>query len=517
MADEYDVIIVGSGAGGGTLAHRLAPSGKRVLILERGDWLPREIENWDPTAVFVDNRYVSKDTWYDQDGKVFQPQIHYFVGGATKFYGAALYRLRERDFGELKHHDGISPAWPIDYDVLEPYYTQAEELYQVHGARGEDPTDPPAQAPYPFPPVSHEPRIQRLFDDMARVGLHPFHAPCGIMLDEANPEFSTCIRCATCDGFPCLVHAKSDADVIAVRPALRYDNVTLMRNATVRRLETDSSGRTVTAVIADVDGGEQRFAGSVVVLSAGAANSAKVLLASANDKHLNGLANGSDQVGRNYVFHNSRAFLAVSMEKNDTRFQKTLGLNDYYFGDDEFEYPMGNVQMVGKSSAPMYRGEKPIETRLAPTFALNEVAERAIDFWLSVEDLPDPDNRVSLDGNGNVVLRYTPNNREPLEQLYHRVKKHLSHLGMHPHHLIPRDVYMKNDIPVAGCAHQAGTVRFGTDPATSVLDTDCKAHELDNLYVVDTSFFPSIGAVNPALTAMANALRVGDHLVARLG
>jgi choline dehydrogenase-like flavoprotein len=517
MADEYDVIIVGSGAGGGTLAHRLAPSGKRVLILERGDWLPREIENWDATAVFVDNRYVSKDTWYDQDGKAFQPQIHYFVGGATKFYGAALYRLRERDFGELKHHGGISPAWPIGYDVLQPYYTQAEELYQVHGARGEDPTDPPAEAPYPFPPVSHEPRIQRLFDDMARVGLHPFHAPCGIMLDEANPAFSTCIRCATCDGFPCLVHAKSDADVIAVRPALRYDNVTLMRNATVRTLETDSSGRTVTAVIADIDGGEQRFAGSVVVLSAGAVNSAKVLLASANDKHPNGLANGSDQVGRNYVFHNSRAFLAVSMEKNDTRFQKTLGLNDYYFGDDEFEYPMGNLQMVGKSSAPMYRGEKPIETTLAPTFALSDVAERAVDFWLSVEDLPDPDNRVSLDGNGNVVLRYTPNNREPLEQLYHRVKKHLSHLGMHPHHLIPRDVYMKNDIPVAGCAHQAGTVRFGNDPATSVLDTDCKAHELDNLYVVDTSFFPSIGAVNPALTAMANALRVGDHLVARLG
>jgi len=517
MADEYDVIIVGSGAGGGTLAHRLAPSGKRVLILERGDWLPREIENWDATAVFVDNRYVSKDTWYDQDGKAFQPQIHYFVGGATKFYGAALYRLRERDFGELKHHGGISPAWPIGYDVLQPYYTQAEELYQVHGARGEDPTDPPAEAPYPFPPVSHEPRIQRLFNDMARVGLHPFHAPCGIMLDEANPAFSTCIRCATCDGFPCLVHAKSDADVIAVRPALRYDNVTLMRNATVRTLETDSSGRTVTAVIADIDGGEQRFAGSVVVLSAGAVNSAKVLLASANDKHPNGLANGSDQVGRNYVFHNSRAFLAVSMEKNDTRFQKTLGLNDYYFGDDEFEYPMGNLQMVGKSSAPMYRGEKPIETTLAPTFALSDVAERAVDFWLSVEDLPDPDNRVSLDGNGNVVLRYTPNNREPLEQLYHRVKKHLSHLGMHPHHLIPRDVYMKNDIPVAGCAHQAGTVRFGNDPATSVLDTDCKAHELDNLYVVDTSFFPSIGAVNPALTAMANALRVGDHLVARLG
>jgi len=517
MSDHYDVIIVGSGAGGGTLAHRLAPSGKRVLILERGDWLPREVENWDATAVFVDNRYISPDRWYDAKGAAFQPQVHYFVGGATKFYGAALYRLRERDFGELKHHDGISPAWPIDYSVLEPYYTQAEELYQVHGARGEDPTEPPASAPYPYPPVSHEPRIQRLFDDLTQVGLHPFHSPSGIMLNEAEPAFSRCIRCATCDGFPCLVHAKSDAEVVAVRPALENENVHLVRNAVVRRLETDASGHTVTSVVADVDGEEQRFAGDIVVVSAGAANSAKLLLASANDHHPQGLANGSDQVGRNYVFHNSRAFLAVSTEPNDTRFQKTLGLNDYYFGDADFDFPMGNVQMVGKSSAPMYRGEKPIETKLAPTLALKDVATHAVDFWLSVEDLPSPDNRVTLDGDGNVVLSYTPNNQEPMEQLYHRVKKHLSHLGMHPHHLIPRDVYMKNDIPVAGCAHQAGTVRFGSDPATSVLDSDCKAHEVDNLYVVDTSFFPSIGAVNPALTAMANALRVGDHLLERLG
>ena len=336
------------------------------------------------------------------------------------------------------------------------------------------------------------------------------------MLDEESPAFSTCIRCATCDGFPCLVHAKADADVVAVRPSLGHDNVTLVRNAEVTRLDTDPSGRTVTTVVATVDGAEQRFSASVVVVSAGAANSAKLLLASANDKHPRGLANGSDQVGRNYMFHNSRAFLAVSKERNDTRFQKTLGLNDYYFGDDDFEYPMGNVQMVGKSSAPMYRGEKHI-AELAPMFALDEVAEHAVDFWLSVEDLPDPDNRVTLAKDGNVKLTYAGNNREPLDQLYHRVKKNLNHLGMHPHHLIPRDVYMKNDVPIAGCAHQAGTVRFGTDPATSVLDTDCKAHEVDNLYVVDTSFFPSIGAVNPALTAIANALRVGDHLLSRLG
>jgi len=515
--DHYDVIIIGSGAGGGTLAHRLAPSGRRILILERGDWLPREVENWDATAVFVDNRYVSKDTWYDKDGKSFQPQVHYNVGGATKLYGAALYRLRERDFGELRHFDGVSPAWPVSYQDFEPYYTQAEQLYQVHGSRGDDPTDPPGSAPYPFPPVSNEPRIQQLHDDLATLGLHPSHAPCGILLNAADMAFSPCIRCATCDGFPCLVHAKSDAEVIAVRPAIAQPNVTLLRNAHVRQLLTDDSGRSVTAVVATVEGHQEQFSADIVVVSAGAANSAKLLLSSANDRHPEGLANGSDQVGRNYVFHNSRAFLAVSKEKNTTRFQKTLCLNDYYFGDDDFEFPMGNIQMVGKSSAPMYRGEKPMETLLAPTFALGDVAEHAVDFWLSAEDLPRPENRVTLAPDGNITLSYTPNNLQPLDELYRRIKHNLNHMGMHPHHLIPRTAYMKNDIPIAGCAHQAGTVRFGTDPATSVLDTECKAHELDNLYVVDTSFFPSIGAVNPSLTAAANALRVGDHLLQRLG
>jgi len=443
--------------------------------------------------------------------------VHYNVGGATKLYGAALYRLREKDFGELHHHDGLSPAWPVSYADFEPYYTQAEQLYQVHGIRGEDPTEPPSSAPYPFPPVSNEPRIQQLFDDLTKVGMTPFHAPVGILLNEADPAFSACIRCSTCDGFPCLVHAKSDAEVIAVRPAITHSNVTLLRNAHVQKLDTDAAGRTVTTVVAVLDGQRQRFTADIVVVSAGAANSAKLLLGSANDQHPNGLANGSDQVGRNYVFHNSRAFLAVSLEKNTTRFQKTLGVNDYYFGDDDFPYPMGNIQMVGKSSAPMYRGEKPLETELAPTFALGDVAEHAVDFWLSPEDLPRPENRVTLAPDGNVVLSYTPNNRKPLDELYSRIKRHLNHLGFHPHHLIPRTAYMKNDIPVAGCAHQAGTVRFGSDPATSVLDVNCKAHQLDNLYVVDTSFFPSIGAVNPSLTAAANALRVGDHLLERLG
>jgi choline dehydrogenase-like flavoprotein len=515
--DSYDVIIIGTGAGGGTLARHLAPSGKRILLLERGDWLPREPSNWSAHDVFVDNRYVSPDTWYDADGKSFQPQIHYFVGGATKLYGAALYRLRKEDFGELRHHDGISPAWPIAYDELEPYYTQAEHLYEVHGARGEDPTEPPASAPYPFPAVSHEPRIQQLSDDLAAAGYHPFHAPCGIRLNEANMPYSHCVRCSTCDGFPCLVHAKSDAEVLGVRPALEHENVTLLTNARAVKLETTGAGKEVTEVAVERDGDTERFAGDVVVVACGAANTAKLLLSSANDHHPNGLANGSDQVGRNYMFHDSVAVLALSREENRTVFQKTLGLNDFYFGSDDFEYPLGNIQMVGKSQAEMFRGEKPGETRLAPEWTLDRVARHAIDFWLSTEDLPRPENRVTVDPDGNIRLSYSETNAEAKKRLYEKLKSLLPKLDMNPGHLIHRFAYMKNDIPVAGVAHQAGTCRFGTDPASSVLNTDCRAHELDNLYVVDTSVFPSIGAVNPALTAMANSLRVGDHLLERLG
>jgi choline dehydrogenase-like flavoprotein len=513
---DYDVIIVGTGAGGGTLARHLAPSGKRILLLERGDWLPREPQNWLSQDVFVENRYVSPDTWYDANGKPFQPQIHYFVGGATKLYGAALYRFRKEDFGELRHHDGISPAWPISYDDLEPYYTKAEQLYQVHGARGEDPTEPPANAPYPFPAVSHEPRIQQLADQLAAAGYQPFHAPCGIMLDEANMPYSRCVRCMNCDGFPCVVHAKADAEVLGVRPALEHENVTLLTNAKAVKLETNAAGTAVTEVVVERDGVEERFEGDIVVVACGAANSAKLLLLSASDRHPNGLANRSDQVGRNYMFHNSQAVLALSREENPTVFQKTLALNDFYFGSDDFEYPLGNIQMVGKSQPPMFRGEKPKETRLSPSWTLDRIARHAIDFWLSTEDLPTPENRVTLDRDGNVQLAYTPNNEEPKKRLLEKLRSMLGQLDMNADHLIHRFAYMKNEIPVAGVAHQAGTCRFGDDPGSSVLNTDCRAHELDNLYVVDTSFFPSISAVNPALTAMANALRVGDHLLERL-
>jgi choline dehydrogenase-like flavoprotein len=516
VADDFEVIIIGTGAGGGTLAHTLANAGRKILMLERGNFLPRETENWTPESVFVDGRYISPETWYDADGHPFQPQVHYFVGGATKLYGAALYRLRPQDFDELKHVDGVSPAWPLSYADLEPFYTKAEWLYQVHGEHGTDPTEGPWSKQYPWPAVSHEPRIQEIVDGMTTAGYHPFPAPCGVLLDEADRARSTCIRCTWCDGYPCLVHAKADAETIAVRPVLDLPNVTLLVDAEVVRLETDAKGRTVIDVVVRRGDKEERYRADIVVLSAGASQSAKVLLASANAEHGNGLANGSDQVGRNYMFHNSKAVVALAKERNDTVFQKTLGLNDFYLGTDDYQWPIGNIQMVGKSNAQAMKGEEPKLTRLAPHWSLDEVAHHAVDFWLTTEDLPLPDNRVTLGPNGNLRLAYESSNDEEADRLYHELKTMLNHIGMSEHHVLDKNFYMHMSIPIAGVAHQAGTCRFGDDPASSVLDVNCRAHDVDNLYVVDTSFFPSIGAVNPALTAMANAIRVGEHIDARL-
>jgi choline dehydrogenase-like flavoprotein len=510
--NHYDVIIIGSGAGGGTLAYRLAPSGKRILILERGGYVPREKDNWDTRAVNVEAKYNTKEVWRDQKGKALHPHTNYYVGGNTKFYGAALFRLRKEDFSEIKHHGGLSPAWPISYDELEPYYTEAENLYQVHGERGTDPTEPPSRSGYRYPKVSHEPRIEQLSSDFAKHGLKPFHVPLGIMLDEANPRTSRCIRCNTCDGHPCLLHAKSDAEVVCVEPALQHPNVTLLTDSYVERLETSASGREVSKVIVRRNGERTEYSASVVAVSCGAINSAGLLLRSANEKHPQGLANSSDMVGRHYMGHTNGILLALSRCANPSIFQKTLAVNDFYFGDKEFPYPMGHISFVGKLDAiTLAAGAPPV----VPGWTLDLMAKHSLDFWITSEDLPDPENRVTVNRDGEIVLTYNPNNLEAYNHLQARLKAVLKKADCHEG-LISRDVFIGEKIPLAGVAHQNGTMRFGRDSKTSVLDTNCKAHDLDNLYVVDASFFPSSGAVNPALTIMANALRVGDHLLERL-
>jgi choline dehydrogenase-like flavoprotein len=338
----------------------------------------------------------------------------------------------------------------------------------------------------------------------------------GIMLDEADRARSACIRCAWCDGYPCLVHAKADAEVIGIRPLLDQPNVTLLVNAEVVKLETDPAGRTVTGVVVERNGTREEYTADVVAVCAGASNSAKILLQSASDRHPNGLANGSDQVGRNYMFHNCKAVAALGKEANETVFQKTLGINDFYLANADRPTPLGNIQMIGKSNAGAMKGEEPKLTKLAPRFSLDDVAQHSVDWWLTTEDVPIPDNRVTVDSDGRVHLAYKSTNDAEADGLYEELKKILNHVGMAQHHVWDKNFYMAMNVPIAGVAHQAGTCRFGADPSTSVLDVNCKAHELDNLYVVDTSFFPSIGAVNPALTAMANAIRVGEHLIERL-
>ncbi len=512
MAEHYDVIIIGTGAGGGTLAYKLAPSGKRILLIERGPYVPREKENWDSHAVNVEARYHIKEPWFDKHGNELHAGAHYYVGGNTKFYGAALIRLRREDFQERQHADGISPAWPIAYEELEPYYTQAEHLYQVHGTRGVDPTEPPSSAPYLHPPIGHEPRIQQLVDDMTRLGHKPFPMPVGILLDEKKPQNSKCIRCNTCDGFPCLLYAKADAQVICVDPALAHPNVHILTEAFVSRLQTNASGTAITKVHVERHGVAEEYSADIVVSACGAINSAALLLRSANDRHPQGLANRSDQVGRNYMCHVNSMFLAVSRDSNPTRFNKSFGLNDFYFGDQDWPLPMGHISMISAIDASILKQGAP---RLVPGMTLEIMAHHTLPFWLTTEDLPRADNRVTLTSDGSIMLTYTPNNEEAHQRLQNRLKTMLKEIGCRDH-FVPLQAYIPGRIPLAGVAHQNGTCRMGRDPQSSVLDTNCRTHDIDNLYVVDGAFFPSSGAVNPALTIMANALRVGDQLLRRL-
>ncbi len=506
MTDHYDVIVIGSGAGGGTAFHALGAAGKRVLLLERGDYLPREHENWSPVAVWGEHRYRNSGAYLDRDGTPFLPKQHFYVGGNTKVYGAVLFRMRERDFGVVQHHGGESPAWPLSYADFEPWYSEAEQLYQVHGRHGIDPFDPPVSKEYPYPPVTNEPRMQQLWDDLAARGLHPFPLPMGVLLDESAPHLSKCIKCETCDGHPCLTNAKSDSETICVVPALAsFPNVTMLTNCRVERLDTDASGRKVSTVVVDRQGEREEYSANVVIVACGAINSAALLLKSANDHHPDGLGNSSGVVGRNLMMHHNSALIAFSTLPNPTRFQKTLGINDYYYGDDalesEWEYPLGAIQMLGRQHVSAFSGPDAVEQ-----------AAHAVEFWLTTEDLPSERNRVTVEPDGTVKVAYWDTNAVAHERLIDKWKGLLETMRC-------RDEYFEighyngGRNSIEGVSHQNGTVRFGTDPTTSALDINCKLHDLDNVYVVDSSFFRSSSAVNPTLTIIANALRVSAHLV----
>jgi choline dehydrogenase-like flavoprotein len=498
---HYDFIIIGAGAGGGTLAYGLAPTGKRILIIEQGDYLPREPENWNPDEIFLEGRYQTREQWLDGQGRAFTPQAYYLVGGNTKCYGAALQRMRAEDFDALPHFGGVSPAWPLSYNEFEPYYGRAESLFKIHGQQGEDPTEPAMSADYPFPALPHEPYIQWVADQLAQQGLNPLHLTLSVDRDVHHPEQSHCIRCDTCDPYPCQVDAKLDAQTACVDPALTYDNVSLLTRTRVTRLLTTPDGKRVDRVEIQTAEGVDSLTADTVVVSCGTINSAALLLRSQNDHHPQGLANSSDQVGRNLMKHNHSALIAIGPEANSTVFQKTLGIHDYYFGGPLQNYPLGQIQLTGKAKWQRLQQMAPVQL---PQSQLEYMAGHSVDWWVTTEDLPEPHNRVTLSREGQIQVAFKPNNLKPHTELISLLEQHLKELGFY--------LFWHKRMGLPIFWHQTGTCRFGHDPQTTVLDLHCRTHDVENLYVVDASFFPSMGAMNPTLTIIANALRVADHL-----
>ena len=496
MAGGVDVVIIGSGVGGGCIAHVLAPTGARIVILERGRRMPREDRNWDPEAVYADAAYKSDERWTDGSGRSFRPGQFYYVGGHTKVFGATMFRFRREDFCAMEHAGGLSPAWPIDYDTLEPYYARAERLFGVHGEAGADPTEPPRSGPYPHPPLRHNPVIAEVAERLRAQGMSPFPIPSSVQ-DHAG---GACVRCNTCDGFPCRLGAKSDAETCLIDPVLQHGNVALRMEALVVRLLADASGRRIEA--AELADGTQ-VRGDLFVLAAGAVNSAAILLRSVHARHPSGLANSSGMVGRHYMNHNCTAVMAIRpLRANREPFQKTLALNDFYLGDGEGSPPLGNLQLLGKIMEPMLRGE----IRSVPRPVRAWLAAHSVDWYAMSEDLPHPESRVRVHDDGTIVLDWRRSNLAAHKALVAKARRMLRAVGFP---IVLTRAFSK-DTP----SHQCGTVRFGHDPADSPLDPFCKAFDHENLYVVDASFFPSSAAVNPALTVAAQALRAGEHIAA---
>jgi choline dehydrogenase-like flavoprotein len=496
--DHYDVVIVGSGMGGGTLAFALKDSGVTVLLIERGGFVPQEPQNWNADAVFDQGRYKNAEDWYDVDGKPFSPGTYYYVGGNTKFYGSSLVRFRREDFLSTRHYDGESPGWPFDYEAFAPHYSRAEQVYKVHGDL-DDPTLPRSE-PFPFPAIGHEPPVQAAADRLRKLGKTPSMIPLGIDLRQGG----SCIRCATCDGFPCRTLAKSDADVTCVRPAVASGSAELLTHARVHRVLTDDTGRHAVGVECVIAGASTTITAGAVVVASGAVNSAALLLRSANEHHPHGLANSSDQVGRNYMVHNNSIMVGINpFRRNTSVFQKTLYFNDFYLrGTPDHPYPLGHVQLIGKLQGPMIKGQMPH----LPMWALNMATHRSIDWWLFTEDLPVPDNRVTLRPDGGIQIAWVPNNVRAHKVLVRETRSLVRKLGY--------PLVFTEPTGIAVNSHQAGTVRAGTDPATSVLNRDCRTHDVDNLFVVDSGFFPSLPVMNPALTIAANAFRVAPAIAA---
>ncbi|MBS3651088.1 GMC family oxidoreductase [Pseudaminobacter sp. 19-2017] len=495
MPRQPDIVIIGSGVGGSTMAAGLAPIGAEILILEAGERLPDIPENRDPRAIFQRGHFRPKETWYEAFGAPFNPGNYYNVGGNSKFYGAVLTRYRREDFAELQHEEGVSPAWPFAYEELEPWYSAAEQLYQVRGQTGEDPTEPPHSQPYAFAPIPDEPAIADIRGRLKRAGLHPFSLPLGVDIDRWLAKAKT-----PWDAHPNSDDGKMDAETTALAAALRYPNVTLQTNSRVTRVELEPGGDRVNTVHYTHHGEAKTVSPKLVILSAGAVQSAVLLLRSAQGRYANGLANSSDQVGRNFMNHNLTAVIGLSPRyRNTSIYQKTFGFNDFYLSDGAGGPPLGNVQLLGRVSGAVLKAD----VLRVPEWMLNQASSRAIDFLAMSEDVPNPESRVMVDGD-RIVLKWHRTNWNAHLRLVAKLKSILKSIGFP---LVLSQAFDKRTP-----SHQCGTVRIGDDPASSPLDIFCRSYDHPNLFVVDAGSLPTSAAVNPALTVAAQALRVADHM-----
>lgn len=500
MTERFDLVIIGSGAGGGTVARALAGAGARILVVERGDFIPQESANWDPGEVWGRLAYRADERWLDRDGREFRPYTHYCVGGNSKFWGGTLYRLRREDFGEVQHRDGVSPEWPVDYETLAPYYERAERLYHVHGEVGPDPTEPPRGA-FPHGPIRHEGRIAEVADKLRALGLSPSHQPLGL-IDPGGVE--GCVLCDTCNSFPCRLRKKSDADVVGVSPAVQAGDVTLWTRAFAERLVTNGTGDKVVAAELVREGRPVRVEAPLFVVSCGAVNSAALLLRSKSSAHRDGLANSSGLVGRRYMAHLATMLGGFYPPRHRTRFSKTLAINDFYFRGPNGGYPLGQIQSQGRAHVDQAKSGGQGAARLVPRWLYRLWFSCGVEWMAMTEDLPHPDNRVTVTPDGRIRLAWKPENAQAHRELVELARSILRRVGFW--FVVPVSMGAINT------THQCGTAVFGTDPRTSVLDPWCRSHDVDNLFVVDGSFFPSSAAVNPALTIAAQALRAADHI-----
>jgi len=502
IAAHYDIVIIGSGIGGATILNALAGSGARILLLERGEQLPDTSAARDADEVFVKQSFKSGERWRNADGELFSPGNYYYLGGNSKFFGAVMLRYRERDFQRIEFAAGTSPAWPFSYQELAPFYQRAETLYQVRGTVGEDSCDPSGERGFLEPPVPDEPHIAHIRQRLLDKGYHPFSLPLAVDIRRWLARSAT-----PWDGFPDTDSGKMDAQAAALNPALQSDNVQLVSAAKVTRLNASECGKHIQSVTFEHEGVVHSVAASIVILSAGAINSAALLLASKCARFPNGLANSSDQVGRNFMNHNCSALLAINpFKRNRSVYQKTIAINDLYFGEKQGSEPLGNIQLLGKLNGSILQAGLPSHFRWVPKAVLNWLANHSVDWYVMSEDLPDANSRVTLDDDGIIRLSYKRSNYQAHRALLQAAKKMARASGA----LITLSKPFDNSVP----SHQCGTVRMGDDPLKAPLDSYCRSFDQCNLFVVDASFLPNSAAVNPALTIAAQALRVAEHIKA---